>query len=423
MSSLALDIFEPAPVVEDIIKREWIEYKPVAPVHENCCIEFNINPSPAQYLDLKRSQLQVKISIVKEDGTPFTAAEMKDTDDPLLVGPANLLLSSMFCQLDVALQQLIVTSSVGNNFPYKSMIDVLVDEGGMKGGGSYLPAEGYVTEFNHDNFAQNPLVFAYGGKYVDGNIVHLQGSVRMDICSLSKLIPNGVSVKMKYYQSKDPFRIMTTSNNKFKLILKDASLKVCHVTLSDMELLRQTDSFSKSPAVYDFYRSDVRCFQLSKGTYTSQFENFYNGDVPTEIIMGFVKSEAYSGSYQTNPMVFRHFDINHLEVSLDGISVPTPALKPNFGIGDYADSYLRLFKDDEDQNLAIEYTSFPEGNTLFRFDLQSHVSKHSFTKPRRGNLRVSVSFANPLSEEVSWVLYGRFPARITIDQARNVMQA
>ena len=57
-----LDLFEKPPVLNSIAKKTYIHYRPVAPLTgDRSPIEFHVAGSPQQYIDLKRSWIQVKV--------------------------------------------------------------------------------------------------------------------------------------------------------------------------------------------------------------------------------------------------------------------------------------------------------------------------------------------------------------------------
>ena len=113
-------LFQPPVVNEGIEYLQWIECCPVNQITEDGSIYIHVKASGSQYLDLQRSRLYVKAKIVKEDGGNLVAADV--------VTPVNLRLQSLWNQVDVFLQQKLVSSS-GTNCAYKALMDVLLNYG------------------------------------------------------------------------------------------------------------------------------------------------------------------------------------------------------------------------------------------------------------------------------------------------------
>ncbi|GFY32025.1 uncharacterized protein F54H12.2 [Trichonephila clavipes] len=89
-------------------------------VFDNAPVEFHISGSAEDYIDLSQTQLYVKAKIVKVDNTPITK------DDT--IGPVNLFLHSLFSQVDVSLNDRVVSNS-SNTYPYRSYIETLLNHG------------------------------------------------------------------------------------------------------------------------------------------------------------------------------------------------------------------------------------------------------------------------------------------------------
>ncbi|GFY11880.1 uncharacterized protein F54H12.2 [Trichonephila clavipes] len=91
---------------------QWKQFHPLSNVFDNAPDEFHISGS-ADYIDLSQTQLYVKAKIVKVDNTPITK------DDT--IGPVNLFLHSLFSQVDVSLNDRVVSNS-SNTYPYRDLI-------------------------------------------------------------------------------------------------------------------------------------------------------------------------------------------------------------------------------------------------------------------------------------------------------------
>ncbi|GFU54074.1 uncharacterized protein TNCV_3313431 [Trichonephila clavipes] len=99
---------------------QWKQFHPLSNVFDNAPVEFHISGSAEDYIDLSQTQLYVKAKIVKVDNTPITK------DDT--IGPVNLFLHSLFCQVDVSLNDRVVSNS-SNTYPYRSYIETLLNHG------------------------------------------------------------------------------------------------------------------------------------------------------------------------------------------------------------------------------------------------------------------------------------------------------
>ena len=101
-----------------ITKGQWIEYHPLSNTTDSGPIEFDV--SGEEYLDLARTLLFLKAKITKANGTALDLNEQ--------VGPVNLFLHALFSQVDVSLNERLISPST-NTYPYRAMIETLLNFG------------------------------------------------------------------------------------------------------------------------------------------------------------------------------------------------------------------------------------------------------------------------------------------------------
>ena len=106
-----LDLFSVPPTQTSILKGQWVQYNPLTNIVDSDSIEFNITGSTEHYLDLAHTLLNVKAKVVNENGT--------DLGDDVPVGPVNLMLHSLFSEVDVTLNDKLISSS-SNTYPYRA---------------------------------------------------------------------------------------------------------------------------------------------------------------------------------------------------------------------------------------------------------------------------------------------------------------
>src|SRR5215469_2426257 len=117
-----LDIFAVPSTQTSIESGSVVEYNPIASIAQGSPIEFNISGSGQDYLDLANTQLYVKAQILRANNDAI--------DNTDAVGPVNLLLHSLFSEVDITLNDTLITSS-NNTYAYRSYLETLL---------SYSPA-------------------------------------------------------------------------------------------------------------------------------------------------------------------------------------------------------------------------------------------------------------------------------------------
>ena len=426
----SVSIFSPPPIDNSITKEYWVEYNPVAAISENGIIEFNIPGTSMDYINLAKSKLHVTYVITGPNGE-----KIKDERDlnghPTAnsdqVGPVNFTLHSIFRQIDLSLNQKIVSADVGVNYPYKAMIDLL-----LQSSSDMLNSQAQAAFYFKDLPGYFDVATYLGGNTgfsersrptKDGEEAHIEGVLFSDFSNgQNRAILNGVSINFKFFQSTDPFRLLRNGTKAYKLKITDAILKVCHISLDPKMIVAHNEALKISTALYPFWRSDIKSFTVAAGSLSFMTDNIYHGKIPSKLIIALVSNSAYSGSYDKNPFFFNHMNLNYLEVTVDGQSVPNRALSPNFEAGDFVSSYLSLLDNEynKKKGLVINLLEYDKGYTLFLFDVQSYLSGKIMSKSMKGHLKVGMRFSKALAETINVLVYGKFPEILTIDHTRNV---
>ena len=227
------------------------------------------------------------------------------------------------------------------------MIDLL-----LKSTSDMISSQGVAALFHKDQPGQMDAAVYLGGNsgyterarlIKDGQSASLEEYLYLDFgIEQNRTILNGVNINLKLFQASDEFRLMRVGTNNYKLQINSAVLKVCHVALNPSLLLAHNEALKLSPAIYPFWRSDIKSFSGAGGSHTFMTDNIFHGKVPSKIIVGMVSNAAYCGDYSRNPLNFENMEANYLEVTVDGQPVPNRPLKPNYAENDYLSSYLSL---------------------------------------------------------------------------------
>ena len=115
-----LDLFTVPPAQTSVEHGCTMDYHPVSTLTDNGPIEFNIPGSSEDYTDLTNTFLHL--------GMKITAADGANILDDAAIGPVNLLMHSLFSQVDVALNDKLVLSST-NTYAYRAYLETLLNYG------------------------------------------------------------------------------------------------------------------------------------------------------------------------------------------------------------------------------------------------------------------------------------------------------
>ena len=412
-----LALFQKPYVESSVDEVQYIVFLPTSTISDGSVIEFRIPGTSSEYVDLQRCRLKVKLRIVDNQGTPIIAEDQ--------VGLVNLSLSSIFRQVDVQMQEKLVSSEINICYPYKAIIDVLLKYGfdvkeGLLQSELYYKDTGVMDAVPPGNNSGLAVRTSYTA---NGNEVTLEGPIHTDLFQQDRLILNGMKIVLKFHPSSNKFALMTGDSEHYKVSITSAVLKVCHVKVNDAVIVAQNEALNLSPALYPYWKSNFKTISIPSGVSTVTSDDIFHGEVPSKLVLAMVKTQAFSGDYGLNPFNFVHSNVNWIELSVDGQSVPGQPLKPNFETGDYTSSFLSIFFNNyphQDGGNWISREEYANGYSLFCFDIQGEVKGDILGKKRAGYTKLVMNFASP-TPNLMLILYSSFPSLIKIDKTRNVI--
>lgn len=412
-----LNLFTLPPTQTVIERGQWVEYHPVANLSEGSPVEFNISGTGEDYLDLSQTYLHIKAKILKGDGKPI-----KDEDQ---VGPVNLFLHALFSQVDVSLNERLVSSS-NNTYPYRAMIETLLNHG-FDTKTSQLSSElffkdtaGRMNVFDtkatepNDGFNKRVELFKLS------QTADMLGRLHVDLFHQERLLLNMVDMKIKLIRSKSEFCLL--GDGSFKAVLEHASLFVRKVRVSPGVVLGHAKSLEKTTAKYPINRVFCKTYSIPSGNMSFVQDNIFTGQMPKRLVVACVDNDAFNGNYKKSPFEFKHCHINFMGVYVDGQPMPHNPLQPDFTNKNFIRVYHNLFSHSEDRGLYLTRSEFPDGYCLFHFDLTPDLCDGAHLNlVRHSNLRLEIKFSVPLEQTISLLVYAEFENVIEINKARNIL--
>src|SRR5206468_1690151 len=142
-----MDLFTVPLTLTSLGSGGWVEYKPISSLADGVPIEFVVSGSGQDYIDLANSQLYVRAEIVQGTNAAI--------DNTYHVGPINLLLHSLFSEVDFKLNDTLI-SSTNNTYPYRAYIETLLSYG-PAAKNSQLTSALYYKDDSHKMDDPNPL--------------------------------------------------------------------------------------------------------------------------------------------------------------------------------------------------------------------------------------------------------------------------
>ena len=124
-----------------------------------------------------------------------------------------------------------------------------------------------------------------------------------------------------------------------------------------------------------------------------------------------LESASFGGVYKKNPFFFQPFDCSSLALYIDGQSYHGKPLQQNNFMEAYRNSKACT------DMINISFNEFKRGCTMFVFHIDDNID---FNTKRRGDFRLELRFGSGEPENITLLLYGKFPRVLQIDESRRV---
>ncbi len=328
-SKSELELFTIPPHNVSMERGDYAVHKPLAQISHSTPLEFHVQASPDEYIDLGRTKLQLTLRIAKRSGEALGQGARVTT--------ANLLLHTLFSRVDCKLNGTLVTANV-DTYPYKAYLETILSHGSASSK-SWLQAELYEEDDpcndNYDPTARNaqPGIKKRNERIKESRIFQLTGRPHVDIFMQDKYLLPGVDIDLKFTKSPTRFHLLGgTVLRRVQVEIIGALLLVRNVKVNPDVSLAHIEELQKGiPATYPLRRGVVTTFVVPAGTRSFNRENFIIGQLPRRVFLGLVTNSTFNGSGRENPFNFQHFSLNYLALSSNDQTFPHEApLTPYF---------------------------------------------------------------------------------------------
>ena len=416
-----LDLFSVPPTQTAVRDGQWVEYHPLATLAPNAPIEFIVSGATADYIDMNNSYLHVKAKVTKNDGSAPLAAEVE-------FAPVNYWMHSLFSQVDVLLNDTLVTPSE-NTYPYRAYIESTLNYG-REAKETHLTSALYYQDTAEQLDSRDETLNAGFKKRHDhahqGRVVDMEGRLHCDIFHQNRLIMNGVDLKIRLIPSKSSFNLIGPDET-YRSIITHASFFARKIRLNPAVALAQAKALEIAPAKYPVKRVVVKTFTVPRGNASVVQDNLFLSQTPNRLVIGLVASDAFNGSITTNPFNFATHDVSFLSLYLDGKQVPSKPLQPNFAEGQFIRAYYNsmvasgLANRDAGSNISRD--DFAGGFALYSLDLTPSLldDNELFELVKSGALRLEIKFSRAQNASLTVVVWAEMDNMIEIDRSRQVL--
>ena len=434
-SKTELDVSFVPPTMTAMQEGHWTEHHPISALTSSAPIEFTIPAQTEKWTDLNQSYLYMKLRITEDD-----AANTRLTGTSR-VSVVNNLFHSLFSSIDLYLNNKLITNNA-DTYPYRAYLENLLSYGeGSKD--THLKAMELWIKDTSGQMQSTGALNADGNAYAagrnngfeqrrgiigDNNTVELAGRLHLDLFLQEKYLPNGIEIKLRLNRSKADFCIISHANEEaMKINIEQTSFHVRTVDLLPVVANNLNQIIAQQNMKIPIRRVEVKTFTISGGVRSKIEDHLFQGQLPKRIVLGMVRNDYMNGTKSSNPFDFQPFNLNKLEVSIDGKSIHNKPFEPDFATGECLTSYMSLFQATgalgRDRSMGITYDEYKNGYTLWALDLTADQgSEECHLHPiKTGNLRFDLQFGANLTEAINVIVFAEFDNQIEINSLREVI--
>jgi len=416
-SKTELDLFCLPPTQVAIDEGSWIEF---TPREKSNNIKFEAKASD-NYIDLSKSWISFKAQV----GGTTAAAKV--------AGPINLWGHSLFNQIDMQVNDTILTSSSAF-YGFEAMTTTLLSYG-KEATSTQMELGGYVKDT-----AEHMDVVALDGDN-KGLVTRSKGFNKgewrdfvmrpcLPLFQQERLLPPETKINLTLKPSDPKFALMFDGDNAlYKPIMKDFKLHLRAVkvnsTIAIEHAKRRKDNGEK--LYYPIRRLATKAFTLGTGLLSSR-ETISKGVLPLRVFVMMVEESAAMGAFKKNPFNFQHFNLKEIKLTIGGTtSIPSEPLRPDFTNKMAKDCYMNLFSQTgilfDDKGLDIKYHDFQNGYSIFAFNLTADQSDGDHLElVKRNDLDLHLNFGAVLPSAVTVLSILEYENCLQIDSNDNIIR-
>ena len=369
------------------------------------------------YTDLSSALLYLEYKVCKADGTALA----NDSD----AAPVNNILHSLFSSLQLLINGEKVTGN-SEEYAFKAyLLTLLSNEADTKD----TLLEGCVkwkkdTAGHVGDRGDNEGWVERRTEASSADTLCAVGHPVLDLMNQCKLLPSHCELKFIFDRSPKSFYMMGAANSPFFIKIVKAEMSIRQVQVRDevAEVHNKAVNDPKfGPFNYPITRTRVTKHTLNGGSQDYSWTQADTTQIPSRVVLGFVKETSASGTITENPFFFQNFGVREVEIKYDEQKFE---LKTDFANKKIVKAYHQLFCAtglmSTGKNCDISYEEFKNGYTLFAFDLTPDQAPEDvrINLLKQGKLTYTVKFAAPTTHAVSVIILSFYDNLIQLNQDR-----
>lgn len=412
------DVFTELGYDVSVNSSQMVEYHPTSAITPTAPIEFFVPANDAQYLDLSRTRLKLRLKV-----TSASKADLAVQNDKLVLNyaPANYIVASAFESVKVHLHDTEITTK-NSLYPYQAYLETLVSYGsdykkGQAEAGGFYRVKNELDQ--EDEGWKSRKILCDASKEFE-----VMGRPHSEIFTQTRYMMPGVDMRIQFFKASDSFSLERYGTNKdnIRLEIKEASLYVRKLTLLPSIQLLHLKNWRNHPVKYPGTKVSMKSYSLPIGTFSNTNESILSGLIPQRLIFGVVGSDNVNGDYEKNAFAFEDHDLQQIIVTVNSEQSTQHIINIDKTENRILDGFISIFDamglTNCDQGVDLRLSEYRNGKFLFGCDLRDITDGHAI--PRHGNVSIYLKFKKATTASLTVIVYPEYPSNMYITNDKKV---
>lgn len=368
-------------VVEKIIPLNGMSAAPFEMVAE---------PMADYFLDLHTSQQVAIVQVFKGDGSPLKA----NSDNGY---PPDNWQNALWKSVDTKINSVMIHPESSSLHSYRAQIEYLLSVE-KSNCGSFRPGwYGMTQEERELEFKNNCH-----------RTIELCGPIPLDVMRMQSHLAPGNKLSLTFHQQDAPFSFIGVGpdHRDLHVVVKDFYLLVNRIRLAPTVA---RNILGASPQTYLIPHTEIKDFPLAAGISSWSMKLGAGGILPHQVVVAFVKTSAFTGTWNEDPFEFQHFNLNSINLRVNGVRVPQDALTPDFANNRYMRAFLHVFQNTGKFRVnggnGITAEDFATRNCLFPFDISPDMCNNfHHHEGQQGQIVLELGWAQALPHAITCIV-------------------
>lgn len=424
----SLDIFSVPSTQTEMEQAKYDKSYPISTPGKTGPIEFTI-PATELYIDPSRIFLYLKLKILDGDGDALPDPPVVAADAPIVipneskVAPINYFHATQFKSVEIYINGKLI--STNNLYAYRAYFETVCtfSDAAKKHQMECALFHKDVPNMNEHTFA---LVTTNTGlktrfeKTQYSNTFETYGKLHSDILNQEKFLIPGCELRIILHRNDPKFSLMAhTAGQSYSIQIDKAVLFVRRIKISDSVREAHQLAILKTNAKYPVKKVDIKFFTRGANRSDISEPNLCTGILPRKVLIGLVRTDAFSGSLHYNPFNFSHFNVSSISLRNNGSSVPFETIDVDYANDNYKLGYMSLMQATghlfSNSDNGITLSDYKDGYTIYGFDITPDESfGGNFQLLKEGKLSLDLTLNVNTTHSITIVAYFEYDGLIQI---------